>query len=296
MKKSQVSRLQREGCITMAENKNSNTKNSLVDIASDLIGGSGITLDTVVDLAASALSGDSGSSKKSGSSRKKESKADDLISKLLSEPQDYPQFSEKTYWAMREKFQKNIPEKVTASTLTKATGLQADTIKTSVLPALEFLGLTKDGKPTSKMKAWVNDDKYEATCASIITSAYPDSLTKLGFNTEKQQDAIVKWFMKNADVSETVAKKMMKVYLLFAAAKLKNTVDDKKAASVVKKSSATSDKKKTAPTVELDSVKVTKKSGKATITVKVIADEGITKKALTDMLTKAAADAYNQMK
>ena len=280
----------------MAEKKKTNTKNSLVDIASDLIGNSGIDLNTVVDLASSALSGASSSSKKSGSSRKKESKADELISKLVPEKQEYPQFSEKTYWAMREKFQKNIPEKVTASTLTKATGLQADTIKTSVLPALEFLGLTKDGKPTSKMKAWVNDDKYETTCTTISASVYPASLTKLGFNTPNQQDSIVKWFMKNAGVSEAIAKKMMKVYLLFAAAKLKNSVDEKKEASTSKKSSNASDKKKATPTVALDSVKVTKKSGKATITVKVVADEGVTKKALTDMLTKAAADAYNQMK
>ena len=57
--------------------KKSDPKNSLIDVAADLIG-SGIGLDTVVDLAASAVSG---SSKKSGSSRKKESKTDSLISK-----------------------------------------------------------------------------------------------------------------------------------------------------------------------------------------------------------------------
>lgn len=278
----------------MAENKssaaNTNPKGSLIDIAAELIGGSGIGLDTVVDLAASAVSG---SSKKSGSGKKKVSKTENLISKLLSDKVDYPQFSEKTYWAVREKFQKSIPEKVTASTLTNATGLKSETIKETVLPALELMGLLKDGKPTSKLKAWTNDAKYEDTCASICGAVYPSSLTKLDFGTKTQQNAIISWFKKNADASETTAKKMAAVYLLLAAPKLKGAAAEKKASTTVKKS--TSSTKKSAPGAVLDSVKVTKKSGKATITVKIIADEGITKKALTEKFTAAAADAFGQM-
>ena len=163
----------------------SNAKNSLLDVAADLISGSGLDLETVLDAAAGAAT------KKSGSSKKKDSKSDSLISKLIPEKTEYPQFSEKTYWAVREKFQKSIPEKVTASTLTNATGLKTDTIKASVLPALAVLGLLKDGKPTTKLKAWVNDAKYEETCASICSAVYPASLTKLPFNTAAQQAAII---------------------------------------------------------------------------------------------------------
>lgn len=271
--------------------KKTEPKNSLIDIAADLIGNSGIDLDTVVDLAANAVSG---SSKKSGSTKKKESKSDSLISKLILEKTEYPQFSEKTYWAVREKFQKSIPEKVIASTLTNATGLKADTIKASVLPALAVLGLLKDNKPTSKLKAWVNDAKYEDTCASICSSVYPASLLKLPFNTAAQQAAVISWFVKNADVSESTAKKMMAIYLLLAAPKLKASAE-KKAASTAKKSSSQT-KKSTAPEAVLDSVKVTTKAGKSTITVKVIADAGITKKELTEKFTAAAADAFSQMK
>lgn len=276
----------------MDEVKNSNPKNSLIDIAAELIGSSGIGLDTVAEIASSALSG---SSKKSGSSRKKDSKSDSLISKLISQKTDYPQFSEKTYWAMREKFQKSIPEKVIASTLTNATGLKADTIKTTVLPALETLGLTKDGKPTSKMKSWVNDSKYNDTCADICESVYPSSLTKLPFNTKSQQTTVINWFKKNADVSETSAKKMMTVYMLFAAPQLKAAAADKKTASASKKSSNASVKKGDSAAI-MDSLKVTTKAGKHTITLKITADEGITKKALTELFTDAAAEAFNQMK
>ena len=263
-------------------------KNSLIDVAADLIG-TGITLDTVVDLASSALSG---STKKSGSSRKKVSKSENLISKLLSDKTEYPQFSEKTYWAVREKFQKSIPEKVTASTLTNATGLKADTIKSTVLPALDTLGLTKDGKPTSKMKSWADDAKYEDTCASICSAVYPDALRKLDFSTKTQQAALIKWFMKNADVSESAAKKMLAVYLLLAIPKLKGSASDKKAST---KKSADA-KKKNSPDANIDSLKVTTKGGQHTITLKIIADEGITKKTLTEKFTTAAAEAFSQMK
>lgn len=282
----------------MAEKK-SNSKNSLIDVAADLIGNSGIDLDTVVDIASSAISG---SSKKSGSGKKKESKTDSLISKIIPEKPNYPQFSEKTYWAMREKFQKNIPEKVTASTLTNPTGLKADTVKTTILPALETLGLTKDGKPTTKMKSWVNDAKYEATCASICESVYPSSLTKLPVNTKTQQTAVLNWFKKNADVSETTAKKMMNVYLLFAAPQLKTAAANKKASTTTKKADSatkkteTTTKKAAAPAAAVDSLKVTTKAGKSTITLKIIADEGVTKKALTEQFTAAAAEAFAQMK
>lgn len=268
----------------MAAKKSASTaKNSLLDVAADLIGGSGLDLETVIDAAAGAAT------KKKSGSKKKESKSDSLISKLFQEKVAYPQFSEKTYWAIREKFQKSIPEKVTASTLTNATGLKADTIKTTVLPALELMGLLKDGKPTGKLKSWVNDNKYEDTCAAIRESVYPSSLTKLDFGTKTQQNAVVSWFKKNADVSETTAKKMLAVYLLLSAPKLKATVEAQKTASAAKKTEAKS-------TAADDSVKVSVKSGKATITVKIVAEEGITKKALTERFTAAAAEAYKQIK
>ena len=274
-----------------SSNVNTNPKGSLIDVAADLLGGSGIDLETVVDLAASAVSGSS--KKKSGSSRKKDSKSDSLISKLLQgNTTEYPQFSEKTYWAVREKFQKSIPEKVTASTLTNATGLKAETIKSSVLPALEVLGLLKDNKPTSKLKAWINDAKYEETCKDIAESVYPMSLMKLGFSTKAEKDSAQRWFEKNNGVSAATAKKMLGIYLLFIDPKLKASAD-KKAASTTKKSPSALNKSTLDASV--DTLKVTTKGGKATITLKIIADEGISKKALTSLFTDAAADAYNQM-
>lgn len=285
----------------MASTPKSNVKGGLLEDIAGALDGSGVSLESVLDAAMNSGT----SKKKSGSSsKKKSSKSDSLISKLLGDDTYYPQFSEKTYWAIREKFQKSIPEKVTASTLTNATGLKADTVKSTVLPALEAMGLIKDGKPTTKLKAWVNDAKYEDCCGEIREKLYPSALRKLEFNTKTQQNSVVSWFKKNAGASETAAKKMLAVYLLLSVPKLKDAVEEKTTSA--KKTSSSSAKsgsakkstaigKKSAPEAEIDSLKVTTKSGKSTITVKIIADEGITKKALTEKFTAAAADAFSQM-
>ena len=86
----------------------------------------------------------------------------------------------------------------------------------------------------------------------------------------------------------------MTVYLLLSIPKLKGSAAEKKAASSTKK--ASSSKKSASPDASVDSLKVTTKGGKHTITLKIIADEGITKKALTEKFTAAAADAFSQMK
>lgn len=269
----------------MASKKSKSNNNSLIDVAADLIGKDGINLETVVDLAASAVSG---TSKKSGSSKKKKSKSDDLITKLIPEIIEFPQFSEKTYWSIREKFQESVPDTVTVSTLSKVTGLKADTVKDYVLPALSLLGLLKnDGTPTSKLKSWLSDAKYVDTCLSIAETVYPDALRKLGFKTVDEQKDALNWFVKNAHVSASTAKKMLGVYLLFVDPKLRASAE-KKAASASKKS--------TKPDASIDSLKVTKKGDTATITVKILADEKITKKALTNLFTDAAAEAYKQIK
>ena len=268
----------------MAAKKSKENKSSLIDVAADLIGKDGINLETVVDLAASAVSG---SSKKKGSSRKKKSKSDDLLTKLIPEVIDFPQFSEKTYWAIRDKLQQSVPDTVTVSILSKITGLKENTVKDYVLPALGLLGLLKqDGAPTSKLKSWLSDAKYVDTCLSIAESVYPDALRKLGFKTEEEQKDALNWFVKNARVSASTAKKMLGVYLLFVDPKLRASAE-KKASSASKLTSGSK--------ASVDSLKVTKKDGTATINLKILADENITKKALTDLFADAAADAYKQI-
>lgn len=260
------------------------TSEKIVDIASDLFSGKGLDMSDVADLA----TGGSTKKKSSSTSRKKASNSDSLIAKLTGE-KEYPQLSEKAYWAIRGKFQKSIPEKVIASTLTNATGMKAESVKSSVLPALEVMGLIKsDGKPSSLLKAWANDDKYEESCEKILEEVYPSSLRKMGCRTKTEQNAVISWFKKNADVSETAAKKMAAVFFLLCAAELKKEAAAEKKSTSTKKTASSSSASKSGITVS-------KKGGKATITFKVTVDDDITKGDLKEKFVDAYEAAYKKI-
>lgn len=201
-------------------------KDSLIDVAAELIERSGITLEDVVEFASKAISD---SSKKSRKSSKKESK-EGLLS-LITELIGFPQISEKTYWAIRDSFQKNVPDDVTVAALTDVTGLKDDEVSNYVVPALGLLGLLKDGKPTSKLKSWLKDSKYVETCLDIAEEVYPETLRKLGCKTEEEQKDALNWFVKNAKVSKSTAKKMLGVYMLLSNPKLKKDADEKATAA-----------------------------------------------------------------
>lgn len=248
------------------------TKNSILEDAISTLSSAGLSASDILDMF-------TGSS--SSSSRKKPSSSGaTILDKILgSEKVDYPQFSEKSYWAIREKLQKSCPEKFTAATFTGCTGLKADTVKSTILPALELMGMTKDNKPTTRLKNWINDNKYESACADILEKTYPKKLR----DTKAAASSVANWFVKNNGDSETVAKKRANIYLLLANPELKT----KSASSFSKKPSSASD---------TNSVKVTKKSGKATITVKAVIDADCTKKALTELFADLANDAWTELK
>lgn len=247
------------------------TADTLIDLAGDLIGGKSLDTGDLVDLVTNK-----------SSSKKKSSNSGGLLDKLLGD-KDYPQMSEKSYWAVRAKFQKSIPEKVTASTLTGATGLQTSSVKNTILPALESMGLiNSNGAPTSKLRAWCNDSKYEETCKDIRSDVYPSSLRGLDYDTKTAQRSVLSWFKKNADVAETTAKKMMAVYLLLSNA----TLDDTDTSSKSSDTSSSSTKSTG------NSLTVSKKNGKAVISIKLTVDEDITNKDLAakfnDLYEKAS--------
>lgn len=250
------------------------TKSSILEDAISTLSASGLSASDILDMF-------TGSSSSSSSSKKKPSSSSStILDKILgTEKVDYPQFSEKSYWAIREKLQKSCPEKFTAATFTGCTGLKADTVKSTILPALELMGMTKENKPTTRLKNWLNDNKYESACADILEKTYPKKLR----DTKATASSVANWFVKNNDDSESTAKKRANIYMLLANPELKTTT-----------SSSSSSKKK--PSSSANSVKVTKKSGKATITVKAVIDADCTKKALTELFSDLANDAWNEMK
>ena len=164
--------------------KKSKENANLLDVASDLSSGKKVDLGAVVDLAAQAIS--ESSEKKSKTSSKKKKEDDNLISQLFQEVVNYPQFSEKDYWSIREFFQKNTPDEVTASVLENITGLEKEAVTDYLVPALALLGLVKEGKPTNTLKSWINNAKYVKTCLSIAETVYPETLRKLGCKTDRK--------------------------------------------------------------------------------------------------------------
>ena len=252
-----------------------NTKGSILEDAISTLSASGLSASDIIDMF-------SGSSSSSSSKKKPSTSGSSILDKILgNEKVDYPQFSEKSYWAIREKLQKSCPEKFTAATFTGCTGLKADTVKSTILPALELMGMTKDNKPTTRCKNWLNDSKYESACEDILEKTYPEKLR----NTKATASSVANWFEKNNDDSEATAKKRANIYMLLAKPELKKSTSSSSSSSSSSKKSSSS-----------NSVKVTKKSGKATITVKAVIDEDCTKKALTELFADLANDAWAEMK
>ncbi len=258
---------------TRTKGSSKGSKGSILEDAINTLSSSGLSASDIIDM----FSGSSSSSSK----KKPSTSGSSILDKILgNEKVDYPQFSEKSYWAIREKLQKSCPEKFTAATFTGCTGLKADTVKSTILPALELMGMTKDNKPTTRLKNWLNDNKYESACEDILEKTYPEKLR----NTKATASSVANWFEKNNDDSEATAKKRANIYMLLAKPELKTTSSSSSSSSSSKKSSSS------------NSVKVTKKSGKATITVKAVIDEGCTKKALTELFADLANDAWAEMK
>ncbi len=258
---------------TRTKGSSKGSKGSILEDAINTLSSSGLSASDIIDM----FSGSPSSSSK----KKPSTSGSSILDKILgNEKVDYPQFSEKSYWAIREKLQKSCPEKFTAATFTGCTGLKADTVKSTILPALELMGMTKDNKPTTRLKNWLNDNKYESACEDILEKTYPEKLR----NTKATASSVANWFEKNNDDSEATAKKRANIYMLLAKPELKTASSSSSSSSSSKKSSSS------------NSVKVTKKSGKATITVKAVIDEGCTKKALTELFADLANDAWAEMK
>lgn len=267
------------------------TQDAISDIIEGLATGKGLDINDIGDLVSGAASG-----KKSTSGKKKTSKADDLVSLFTGGADDYPQLSEKNYWAIRAKFQKSIPEKVQASTLTTATGMKAESVRSSVLPALNAMGLINDdGKPTGRLKAWVDDSKYAAACAEILEKTYPSALRKLDCGTKTEQNAVVSWFKKNADASETAAKKMMGVYKLLSEPELKEAAASKKTSASKSTSKAKASDTDNSLADIKSGVTVVKNGKKATIVYKVTVPEDIKKGELKEKFEDALDKAFKKL-
>ena len=247
--------------------KNS-TKDDLLDLAGNLISGKKVDTDDLIDLVTG-----------SGSSKKKKSNSDSILDKLLGK-NEYPAMSAKNYWALRKKFQRSIPDEVTAASIASSLDIKTATVKESILPALQKMKLiSANGTPKSLMTSWTDDDKYESACKDICEDVYPSSVRNLGYKTKTDQRSILSWFKKNSDATETKAKQMMAIYLLLRDPEVKDSSSSSSSSSSSEKSSSDASGKKI-------TVTKTKTTNKATVKLQFTVDQDITQTALKSIFNE----------
>jgi len=118
----------------------------------------------------------------------------------------YPMISEKSWWALRESFNKKIPGTVTGSYLVQALNLPSDKgVRSNLILPLQQIGLIDEaGKPTLRAFDWRDEEKYVSVCQEILKEIYPEELIDLlDINVNKEE--LVRWFMNRNHVGNSSA-------------------------------------------------------------------------------------------
>jgi len=127
----------------------------------------------------------------------------------------YPTLTASNWSAIRDRFKKNVPETITKKWIADVLDITTTAAEKSILPDLQITGIINaSGKTTDRAKALSSDTSYSRVCAKILNAVYPESLLDMETATKTAQNKITAWFKKNADASDTTAKRMTNFYLL----------------------------------------------------------------------------------
>ncbi len=200
-----------------------NPKGDLIsDLADTLLSGSGLNLSDIVDSVAENVGGKSADS--------------------------FPVLSSANWWALRNRFKKNIPATITKKWVSDVLDITAATAEKNILPVLKQIGfISATGKTTDRAEAWTSDSKYEQICERIKKDVYPADLREMDSSTKTAQAKITSWFKKKTGAAETTAKRMTSFYLL---------LDESLPENAAEKSSGTSASKKTPSSAKSLSVNI----------------------------------------
>ena len=140
----------------------------------------------------------------------------------------YPTLTVSNWSAILDRFKKNVPETITKKWIADVLDITTAAAEKSILPDLQLIGIINaSGKTTDRAKALSSDTAYSRTCARILTALYPESLLDMETETKTAQNKISAWFKKNADVSDSTAKRMTNFYLILHDA---SAADDERSA------------------------------------------------------------------
>ncbi len=162
----------------------------ITDLAGQLLSGSGVNLDTLLDVAGNKLP------------------------QILNKGSQYPQLSAANLKALRTRFKRNIPQTLTKAWIAEALGTTQSNAEKVILPSLDLLGIiSAQGKTTARAAAFAKEDSYTSAVRKMINDVYPEELRALNIGTKTEQTKISSFFKKAASNNQTVAKRMESIYL-----------------------------------------------------------------------------------
>ena len=136
----------------------------------------------------------------------------------------YPRFSEKAWWAVREKFKSSLPAAISTNYFKTLLSLGSDaSAKNNIIVPMKQLGLIDDELKTTQLaNNWRLDDKYKEVCDIIIKNVYPPELMDLFPEQDVDKNSVKSWFMSHG-VGESAAGQMAAMFLLLKDGVLKDS-------------------------------------------------------------------------
>ena len=163
---------------------------------------------------------------------------------------NYPKIPIKNWWALRKKFKKTKPARITDNSLATILNIEVRTAQ-NVLPGLRTIGfIDDDGNCTELVNRWRVDDEYSKVCEEIKNKVYPEELLTTISDPENEFEAAVQWFMRDASVGEPTAKQMALFYQLILKADPSEAmlIEDSKKRKKIRKSEIKSKRDDSKPT------------------------------------------------
>src|SRR5262245_4194945 len=148
---------------------------------------------------------------------------DDPIHEPLHSPDEprrrtYPTIATATWWDLRRRFQRAMPDAVDAEFLQAVLGIRK-TLAKNLRRQLISVGLIEQGNPPTDLAArWRTDADYPAACRQILARSYPQELREACPPPRPERPDVERWFERNANVGSAAAERMAAFYLLVAAA------------------------------------------------------------------------------
>ena len=130
----------------------------------------------------------------------------------------YPTIPVATWWDLRRRFQRAIPDAVDIEFLQTVLGVRKALAK-NLRRQLIALGLVDEAsRPTELAARWRIDADYPVACQDIVTHSYPRELREFCAPPAPERARVEGWFERNANVGKAAAARMATFYLLVAAA------------------------------------------------------------------------------